>query len=181
MKQKDKEQNIEKTTASAQAIFDAPDIGLSRTDIALRIIGFFAARAMPYPMGAPFGISFLSSERRFGIGAIIGCAATALGYASLFDIRLAAKYICCSFAYLLFLFVTDNRGRDLSSAVAIGAASAISLLGGTVELIVDGVSLGLVAKIICDCIITAIGGVIFEKSSYILNGRRRALFSMNTE
>ena len=116
---KGKEQNIEKTTASAQTIFDAPDIGLSRTDIALRIIGFFAARAMPYPMGAPFGISFLSSERRFGIGAIIGCAATALGYASLFDIRLAAKYICCSFAYLLFLFVTDNRGRDLSSAVAI--------------------------------------------------------------
>ena len=56
MKQKDKEQNIEKTTASAQAIFDAPDIGLSRTDIAIRIIGFFAARAMTYTMGAPFGI-----------------------------------------------------------------------------------------------------------------------------
>ena len=38
MKQKDKEQNIEKTTASAQAIFYAPGIGLSRTDIALRIL-----------------------------------------------------------------------------------------------------------------------------------------------
>lgn len=179
MKQKDKEQNIERINASAQAIFSTSEFNLSRTDIILRLIGFFIARATPYPMGAPFGTAFLSTERRFGIGAFISCAATALGYASLFDIRLAAKYICCSFAYVLFLFVTDNRRQDLPSAAAIGAAAVINLLGGAADMIIDGISFGLVLKLICDCAVTATGGIIFEKTSYLLNGRRRALFSMN--
>lgn len=180
MKQKDKEQNIEKTGAAAQAITDAPKSGISRFGAAMRSVGFFMARAMPYPSGAPFGMAFLSTERRFDMGAVISCAAAALGYASLFNIRLAAKYIFCCAAYLLFLFVTDNRREDLSSAAAIGAAAAISLLGGTAEIIIYGLSPGLVLRVICDAVITAIGGLIFENTSYVLKGRRRALFSMNS-
>lgn len=157
---------------------------LSVSDIystAIRVIGILLSRAMPIGGFAPFGVSFLTVERRFTKASLITAAMTIIGYISLWDIEFAAKYIFAIFLYMVFLFAQKGIGFDVSPAVSICASGIAVAIGRASEMILVGASIGGALQIVCDAGFTVIGAVAFEKSRGILKGRKSRLFSMNKE
>lgn len=152
---------------------------ISRFEAALRMAGILIARASFFPSCCPFGLSFMAVHKRMNLSAMVAAAASVIGYASLFDIRVSVKYICCIAAYLLFLFVTDTKERDLPVSVTAGAAGVIALLGGITEIIIFGFDTTTLIKALIETAATVTGGLAFNKLSVILNGRKGALLSLN--
>lgn len=176
-----KQANKEKISTAVQLAQGFKGRGISAAEAAVRLIGFFLARAVPYGGIAPFGLAYITMERRFGLGAVVSCAAAAAGYASLLDFRLGLRYICCTLAYLLFLFAAGDRDEDIPMAAAVGAAASAEVLAGIAEMMIYGFSVAAAFGCIVGAMLTAVGGVVFEKTSQILSGRRSVLLSMNRE
>lgn len=68
-------------------------------DIPVRLLGLLFAGAMPISGMAPFGLSFLTLDRKFSLKSVINLIFVSVGYLLLFDFELALRY------YLLVLFL----------------------------------------------------------------------------
>ncbi len=149
--------------------------------VMVRTIGILIARAMPFAGYAPFGMSFLSIERRFSRSAIISAIMVALGYLSLLDITIAARYICSIVIYLIFLFAVGNGDEDISPFFAICAAGISIAIAKIGEMIWIGFSLGGVLQLLCDVVMTVLGAMVFERTSGVFAENGRKIFSMNKD
>lgn len=153
---------------------------VSVANMLVRLIGILLARAMPIEGVAPFGLAFVAMERSFTKEALISGIFAALGYATFLD-ETSIRYIGYVAAYLLFLFIGSGEDEEISPYVAGGAAVIISLIGGTVNAIWKGFSLGCVMSVFADAIFTVGGIFVFERNRSLLQGRRSAIFNMNKE
>lgn len=150
-------------------------------NMAIKAIGILVARAMPFGGIAPFGISFLATERRFSLSAVISALMTAIGYLSLFNINLAVRYISSIVIYLIFLFSVASGDEDVPPVLAICAAGVAVVISRIGEMIWVGFSLGGVIQLLCDVGMTIVGALIFERTRGVLRGGGKKLFSMNKE
>lgn len=170
-----------KIQRKAQKCNKIKEKSISLKTVLARSVGILLARAVPAEGIAPFGAAFMTAERRFSAEAQISAAMAIVGAVTIFDLPTALYQIGCIAAYLLFLFVSDRESGDVSLGAAVGASTVISLLGGGVMLIWNGVSAGGVMKVFAQAALTAAGGVVLDKNRGVLSGNRRALFSMNNE
>lgn len=152
---------------------------LSTYEIIIRSIGLLLARAVPIPGVAPFGIAYLTIERRFSTGALISAAMATVGYISLFDTSLGIKYICAMAIYLLFLFTVSRDDTDIPTTSAISGAGVSVALANLLQMIWCGFSAGGVVQLLCDASLAILSGLAFEKNRGILLGKRSGLFTMN--
>lgn len=158
-----------------------PKYKISKFEAALRTAGILIARASFFPSCCPFGLSFMAVHKRMNLSAIVAATASIIGYASLLDFRVSVKYICCIAVYLLFLFVTDTKERDLPVSVTVSAAGIICLLSGITEIIIFGFDTTILIKTVAETAAAIAGGFAFNKLSIILNGKKGALLSLNIE
>lgn len=156
-------------------------IKFSGYEAAVRSVGVLLARAMPIFEVAPFGVAYLSVERRFSIGALVSAAMAALGYATFFDMSISVRYICAIGVYLLFLFAVGRDGSDIPSSAAISAAGVGVALADFGYMIWCGFSLGGIIQLLCDVVLTVLSGVLLEKNRCIFLGKKNGLFTMNSE
>lgn len=68
-------------------------IDLKFWDIPVRLLGLLFAGAMPISGMAPFGLSFLTLDRKFSLKSVINLIFVSVGYLLLFDFELALRYI----------------------------------------------------------------------------------------
>lgn len=85
----------------------------SRREFFLGAIGFLAARAVPLPGVAPFGLAYLAVHRKFSTESLFTLLWVILGYLSGGGIQ-SFRYITACLIFVGVLFFTD-RTRDLSS------------------------------------------------------------------
>ncbi len=155
--------------------------GLKPYNIVVYAIGIFLARAMPIYGLAPFGVSFLTTQRRFSVRSAICFMIVCLGYASLLNLEIALKYIFASISYMAFLFIADRGDEDVSPLASVSAAGVSVALGCLCQMIWTGFSSGEVLRLFCDVALTTVSGYAFNKTRIFLNGKRSSLFSMNSE
>ncbi len=148
---------------------------------AIRSVGLLLARAMPLNQVAPFGAAYLSMERRFSADALVAAAMTAVGYLTLFDMTVAAKYLIAAAMYLIFLFAAGRDGEDITTTAAVSAAGSSVALANLIHMVWHGFSAGGVLILFCDVGLCILSGLIFEKNKGILRGKKNALFTMNNE
>ena len=60
-------------------------------DVIIRLVGILPSRAQLSVGIAPFGVAFLTMERRFTPGAVVSALVSAVGYISLLDLPLAVR------------------------------------------------------------------------------------------
>ncbi len=150
-------------------------------DTAVGIFGFLLARAMPIVGFSPFGVSFLTMERRFSKKALMSTAMVILGYISLLEPGISLKYMVSCVIYIGFLFIAGNSGWDISPVTAFCSAGIAVAFSGLAEMIWTGFSLGGILMLVCDTVQTLLGAVVFEKSRRLLSGKKSRLYSMNNE
>ena len=103
---------------------------IDKKDILIRIFGIFCAGASPYFGIAPFGLSFLSLERKLSLKGVISALAIFIGSLFIGDKLMAVKYLSASFLYMICLFVLERGVRlsfKVSTLVMSGALLAVSL------------------------------------------------------
>lgn len=154
---------------------------LSAYEVVSRLIGVLPSRAIPFFKIAPFGLAFLSMERRFTRGAVLTMLITSIGYMSLLDIPIAIRYITAMAMYLAFLFFLGNESADITLSTAVGVAMVAVAVSGVAEMIWSGFSLGSVIALICDVLLTATGVIVFDRNRRVLLGKKTALYTMNPD
>ena len=154
---------------------------LNLYSIVVYTIGIFIARAMPVFGLAPFGISFLTTQRRFSVRSAICFLTVCIGYGSLLDIEIALKYILSATAYMGFLFITGKDEEETGAVTAVSAAGISIALGRTCAMIWTGFSAGETLLLLCDVALSVICGYAFNKTRMLVNGRKSCLYSMNKE
>ncbi len=156
-------------------------IKISGYEAAVRSIGVLLARAMPMLEVAPFGTAFLSIERRFSVGAVVSAVMAAVGYATLFDASIGLRYISAIGVYLLFLFAVGRDNNDIPSSAAVSAAGVGAAIADFGYMIWCGFSLGGIIQLLCDVVLTVLGGVLLEKNRAVFIGKKNRIFTMNGE
>ena len=137
----------------------AIDIGLS--EIFLRSIGLFVARATLLPGLAPFGLAFLSMDRRFTLGSILTLLAVVLGYFSLGSLT-SLRYIAACFVFttgLLFL----EKEKELSRNGAAALCAGIILFTDGIYILWDGFSMENLFLLLFDLCLVALGVLVFDR------------------
>ncbi len=103
-------ERISKTPEKKRRIID-------KKVILRRFAGFLAAAASPYFGIAPFGLSFLTLERKLSVRAFISLGFVAAGGLLTGDKLMTVKYAAAAFLYMLTLFVLE-KGVVLSKRAA---------------------------------------------------------------
>lgn len=150
-------------------------------DVIIRLVGILPSRAQLSVGIAPFGVAFLTMERRFTPGAVVSALVSAVGYISLLDLPLGIKYISALALYLIFLFVAGREDTDISTSVAVCAAGTAVAIANLGQMIWCGFSLGGTLQLVCDTALVCLASLIFERNRGIFLGRKTGLFTMNGE
>ncbi len=149
---------------------------LSKGYLALRIFGIFCAAASPYFGVAPFGMSFLTLERKMSFGAIVSAAAIFLGSLLVGDKLMTVKYAMTAFLYIMALFVLEKGIKIRLKTAAIIMSVSLLLISLGIGYIrgytIDGF-LTLIYEIGGICL----GAYVMERGKKIL--RQKRLFSRN--
>lgn len=136
-------------------------------DLLIRALGFLAARAVPLPGLAPFGLAFLAMDRKFSVFNLFSMFMVVCGYASLFD-GFALRYIGACLVYETVLFFLD-RSEELSLRAAMVIASAGTVIFHLVGLLWTGLSGGEVLLILLDFALTGLGVLVLDRSRNLMN------------
>lgn len=154
---------------------------LKKREIIARSIGVFFARAVIFYGVSPFGISYLATERRFGVKSLISFAFVCLGYASLFELDISLMYIFAATVYMAFLFIAGNDEEDIPTVVCVSAVGVATALGRVCGLIWCGAASADAVKLLCDVALAMSGAYVFEKNRLLLSGRKSRIFSMDRD
>lgn len=134
---------------------------LSLKEILLRAIGFLAARAVPLPGIAPFGIAFLSTERRCSFGSMITFAAVILGYLSLGD-WYCLRYLGATAVILGCLLCMEKPEKLSARSMALLSAGALFLFHA-LAMLWNGFTLWGIFLLLIDSAMTALGVMMFDR------------------
>ena len=136
-------------------------------DIPLRMLGVLFAAAMPIPGLAPFGISFLTIDRRFSLKSIISMLFVSVGYLLLFDFWFALRYISACVIFELSLFVIERSKTP--SMLFIGIASGAAMfVCETMVLFLQGFTVAGLILVLCDTALMLVGMMVFDRSRIVL-------------
>ncbi len=160
-----------KEEAQRQRIFKKVRLKVSSEDLWTSLVGIFVAMAMPLPGIAPFGMAFLSQERKLTLKAVLIFVAISIGSAAVSGRIGALKYLCAGIIYLSTLFILEKGVRlsDVTSGIIAGVSVMVTGLGA---LLVEGFSvLGLIL-VLCEGALVVSGALMMEKSiSAIKDGK----------
>ncbi len=134
------------------------------------LLGIPFAAAMPYGGIAPFGLSFLSRERKFSFKALLTLAAVCLGSLAACDRITAAKYIGAGILYISVLFVLE-KGIKFNTAAAAVTVGLSLIPPGLTALRWQGFSVISVLLLICEAALSAAGAFIIDKALSALEKR----------
>lgn len=142
-------------------------IDLKFWDIPVRLLGLLFAGAMPISGMAPFGLSFLTLDRKFSLKSVINLIFVSVGYLLLFDFELALRYISACVIFETVLFVIERNEKPSLYFVAIVSAAALFLCEFGV-LMWTGFTVAGLILIICDTMLMAVGVMVFDRSRDVL-------------
>ncbi len=135
------------------------DMGLS--EVLLRSIGLFVARATLFPGLAPFGLAFLSIDRKFSMRSLVTLLAVTLGYCSLgFGVFL--RYIAACIVYTVGLLFLE-KGQELSRNGAIALGTGIILFTDGIYILWDGFSIENLFLLLFDLCLVGLGVLVFDR------------------
>lgn len=153
----------------------------SAYDFIIRCVAVLFARAMPATGLAPFGLVFLSMERRYSRGALVSFLLASVGYLSLFDMSVAIKYIFAMLLYEIFLFSMGREEAEISPVATVCAACGAVAVSSVAQMVWNGFSAGGWIRLLCDIVLTGTGVEIFGKNRGAFLGRKSTFFTMNKE
>ncbi len=136
-------------------------------DIPLRMLGILFAGAMPVSGLAPFGISFLTIDRRFSLKSVLNLIFVSAGYMLLFDFWLAVKYISACVIFETVIFVIE-RNENPPLSFAAGAAGISMFACETAVLFAQGFTAAGFILVICDTLLMLVGTLVFDHSRDVL-------------
>lgn len=174
-------ENTKEVTRKSHEKFEVFKQDAKLYSIAVYTVGIFLARAMPFFGLAPFGISFLTTQRKFSVRSALCFIAVCIGYASLLDMEVALRYIFAAVSYMAFLFIADRAEEEIHTIASVSAAGISVSLGHICSVIWTGFSAGAVLWLVCDVALCVVSGYAFNKTRMLLNGKRSSLFSLNRE
>ncbi len=146
---------------------DKSRLRLRLRDIPLRMLGFLLAGAMPISGLAPFGLSFLTIDRKFSLGSVLNLLFVSAGYLVLFDFPEAFAYISACLIFETALFVVE-RG-ETPSFVFIAAAAGVSMfLCETAALLLTGFTVAGLILALCDTLLMVVGALVFDRCRVVL-------------
>lgn len=149
---------------------------IDKSDLLIRIFGIFCAAASPYFGIAPFGLSFLSLERKLSLKSAISVLAIFLGSLLIGDKLMTVKYLAASFLYIICLFVLE-KGVRLSFKVSVGIISG-ALVAVSVGIgYIRGYTIEWILTLIYEAAGIFLGAYAMEHGKKIL--REKRLFSRN--
>lgn len=105
---------------------------IDKKEVLLRVFGVFTAAASLYFGVAPFGLSFLTLEKKLSLRSVISFAAIFLGSLIIGDKLMTVKYTATAFLYMLTLFVLE-RG------VALNGKAAVIIMGAALGIVSAGI------------------------------------------
>lgn len=142
-------------------------INLKAWDIPVRLLGILFAGAMPVTGLAPFGIAFLTIDRKFSLKSIINFICVSIGYLLLFDFWLALRYISACVIFETILFAVDKNENP--SLYFVGAASGITMfVCETAVLIWQGFTVAGLILVVCDTLLMMVGALVFDRSRDVI-------------
>ncbi len=139
---------------------------LSFWDILLRGAGFFAARALPLPGIAPFGIAFLAMERKLTPFSFISFGTVLLGYCSLGE-WFGLRYIGSAIALLGILLFAESS-RNFSRSAMAGLSAGVLLFFNAFSMLWSGFSLSNFFTLLLDPALAALGVLAFDRCGSML-------------
>ncbi len=146
---------------------DKSRLRLRLRDIPLRMLGFLLAGAVPISGLAPFGLSFLTIDRRFSLTSIVNLLFVSAGYLVLFDIPEAFAYISACLLFETTLFVIERN--ETPSFTFVAAAAGVSIfLCELASLILKGFTAAGLILIVCDTLLMAVGALVFDRCRVVL-------------
>ena len=138
-------------------------------DIFIRAIGFLAARAVPLPGVAPFGIDFLASETRCSLHSFLTFGMVLEGYLSLGD-WFCLRYIGAAVALMgVLLFLEKPRALTQKAMAALSAGSL--LFFDAFSMLWNGFSLPGLLTLLLDPALAALGVLSFDRCGNLLSGK----------
>ena len=149
---------------------------IRQIDIIERCAGIFMSAASPYFGIAPFGLGFLTLERKFSLKAVISACFVAAGSLFLGDKLLIIRYMMTVFMYLSALFVLEKGVRisnKSASLVMCGALLVTDLGIGYIR----GYSIGGFLNLVLEIMGVVLGAYASLKGKNIM--REKRLFSRN--
>ncbi|MBE7012382.1 MAG: stage II sporulation protein E [Ruminococcaceae bacterium] len=147
---------------------------INKRDIAERTVGFFMSGASPYFGIAPFGMSFMTLERKFSVKAIISALFVITGSLLLGDKLMIARYMMTVFIYLASLFVLE-KGVLLSDKAAPTVMCGALLLTDLGIGYIRGYTVDGFLNLILEMTGIVIGSYVLSKGKRII--REKRLFS----
>ena len=142
---------------------------LSLADACIAAMGFFAARAVPLPGIAPFGLAFLTLYRRFTLPGLLAALMAMLGCFSAGDWQMA-RYAGACMVYAIFLFFLDRK-EELSLRSALFSAAVLVVLADFGMMLFGGFSLSGLLLSALDLGICALSVLAFDRGRSILSGQ----------
>ena len=146
-----------------------PRPDLSLTDVCIDAVGFLAARAVPLPGIAPFGLAFLTMHRRFSLQSLLAALMVVLGSLSAGGWQMA-RYAGACLIYEVFLFFLDRK-EELSLRSALFSAAALVVLVDLGMMLWTGFSASGFILAALDLGITAMSVLAFDRGRSILSGQ----------
>ncbi len=134
---------------------------MSPKEILLRIFGFLAARAVPLPGIAPFGIAFLSTERILTPGYLISFLSVILGYLSLGD-WYCLRYLGSAAIIIGCLLCMEKPVKLSSKSMALLSAGSLSLFHA-LSMLWNGFNFYHLFLMLIDSAMTALGIMVFDR------------------
>ncbi len=147
-----------------------------KKDILERIFGIFMGAASPYFGIAPFGLGFMTLEKRLSLKALISASAIFLGSLLMLDKLLIVRYAMATIIYLMALFVLEKDISLSRKSAPVVMSSSLALVDLTIGYI-RGYSFIWALNLLYEIAGIFLGSYTMEKGKNILRGKR--LFSRN--
>lgn len=145
-------------------------VPLSLRQILLAAFGVLAARAVPLPGIAPFGIAYLSAERTFSYRSILSLAAVLIGYLTLGD-WCSIRYMGTAIVMAGYLYFSE-KPQDISAKTMAILSGGTLLLLNAFTLLFSGFSFGGLLTLILDSAMTVLGVLVFDRCKPVLSGEK---------
>ncbi len=146
-------------------VIPRPSLG----EILVRAIGFFAARAVPLPGIAPFGIAFLALERRFSPQSLLTFGMVLTGYISLGN-WYCLRYLGAAVAFMGLLLFAEHP-RVFSTKTMVALASGVLLFFDAFSMLWSGFSAERLLILLLDPAMAALGILAFDRCGNLLSGK----------
>ncbi len=149
---------------------------IDKKKLLVRLIGILCGAATPYFGIAPFGLGFLTLERRLTLGTFVSVLSTIIGGMFLGDKLALSKYFASAFIYVTALFVLEKGvviSKKTAAAVMCASLWAVTLGIGYIR----GYTIDLMLTLIWETGGICLGAYVMERGKKIL--REKRLFSRN--